>query len=255
MKRSSFFLLIVLLFAFGGGGLVRADDEQAISGKTADLLSDDPPADEKPSTASSYDPLEPMNRVFFEINDRLYFWVVKPVKIGYSAVLPEGIRQCFQNFFDNIASPVSLVNNLLQGRFEDAGVVVSRFLINTTLGVYGFGDPALASFNLTPRPADFGETLGVYGIGEGVYLYWPFIGPSNIRDTVGFAGDIYAHPVTYMNLTWEEDGSYYVVTQINAQSLAPAVYEDIKKFSFDPYVAIRQAYFELRQGKIEKQKK
>ena len=120
--------------------------------------------------------------------------------------------------------------------------------------MYGFGDPALVSFGLTPRPADFGETLGVYGIGEGIYLYWPFIGPSNVRDSVGFAGDIYAHPMTYLNLTWEEEGSYYVVTEINAKSLGPATYEDIKKFSFDPYVAISQAYFELRQRKIDKQK-
>jgi phospholipid-binding lipoprotein MlaA len=249
MKRLPVILLIILLLA--PGGFVRAE-ERSLPAKPVDLLRDEPAAEGKAIEATSYDPLEPMNRVFFEINDKLYFWVVKPVRIGYSAVLPEGVRQCFQNFFENVSSPVSLINNLLQGQFEDAGVVFSRFLINSTLGVYGFGDPASVSFGLTPRPTDFGETLGVYGIGEGVYLYWPFIGPSNIRDTVGMAGDVAMHPVSYMELTWEEAGTYYVVTKINAQSLQPAVYEDFKKLSLDPYVAIRQAYFEFRQGKIEK---
>ena len=251
MKRRLFFIVFILLFA--SGGVVRAE-EKAATAKGPDLLSDDYTAEEKFSEVASYDPLEPMNRVFFTINDKLYFWVVKPVRKGYAAVLPEEIRQCFQNFFDNVSSPVSFVNNLFQGRFEDAGVVLSRFVINTTLGVYGFGDPALVSFNLTPRPADFGETLGVYGFGEGVYLFWPFLGPSNIRDTVGLAADVYAHPVTYLNWTLEQEGGYYIFSKINAQSLSPDVYEDVKKFSFDPYVAIRQAYFEHRQGKIEKQK-
>ena len=113
---------MLLLLLFTPGGVVRADG-QAIAGTSPDLLSDAP--DENASIVTSYDPLEPMNRIFFQINDKLYFWVVKPVKTGYAAVLPEGVRQCFQNFFDNVSSPVSAVNNLLQGRFEDAGVVFS----------------------------------------------------------------------------------------------------------------------------------
>jgi phospholipid-binding lipoprotein MlaA len=193
--------------------------------------------------------------VFFEFNDKLYFWVLKPVKTGYAAVVSEDIRQCIGNFFDNLSSPVSLVNNLLQGRFQDAGVVLSRFLINSTLGVYGFGDAASTAFDMEPRPADFGQTLGVYGLGDGVYFCWPVLGPSNIRDSVGFAADLFTNPATYMDLEMSVRATKYMGEKINLMSLGPDVYEDMKKLSLDPYVAIRQAKFEYRRNQIEKQRR
>lgn len=198
------------------------------------------------------DPLEPVNRVFFKFNNRLYFWVEKPVMKGYSAVFPHDIRKCFGNFFDNIASPISFLNNLLQGRFSAAWTVLERFCINTTLGIYGFGDPATRSFNITPRPADFGETLGVWGVGEGIYICWPFIGPSDVRDSVGYVADIYTHPTTFMDMTLVERGAYYSGERINWMSLHPDVYEDLIKYSIDPYIAARQAFHEHRQEQIRR---
>jgi phospholipid-binding lipoprotein MlaA len=147
------------------------------------------------------------------------------------------------------------LNNLLQGRFKDAGIVLSRFLINSTLGVYGFGDPALTAFNMDPRPTDFGLTLGVYGFGDGIYFCWPVLGPMNIRDSVGYIADLFTHPTNYMNMEIPERVTYYMGRRINLDSLGPEVYDDLKKFSLDPYVAARQAMFEFRQNEIEKQKK
>jgi phospholipid-binding lipoprotein MlaA len=224
------------------------------SGKTVDLLSDEYAEDEQPTESPVYDPLEPVNRVFFEFNDKLYYWFLKPVKTGYAAVVSQDIRQCLGNFFNNLSSPVSLLNNLLQGRFADAGVVLSRLLINSTLGVYGFGDPAATAFDLNPRPADFGETLGVYGVGDGVFFCWPVLGPMNLRDTLGYTADLFMHPTAYMNLDIPERATYSMGRKINLDSLGPDVYEDLKKLSLDPYVAARQAMFEYRHNQIEKKR-
>ncbi|HKJ66309.1 MAG TPA: VacJ family lipoprotein, partial [Desulfopila sp.] len=185
-------------------------------------------------------------------NDKLYFWVLKPVKIGYSYVLPAEVRESFGNFFNNLSAPIRLINNLLQGRFQDAGVVFSRFLINSTVGVYGLADVALQEYNLEPRIADFGQTLGFYGIGEGLYLVWPLLGPSNIRHSAGLVGDLLASPVTYLDMTSNQSVLYYSVNRINNLSLSPGVYEEIKKFSLDPYVAARQSFFDFRRNVVKR---
>lgn len=250
---------ILLLFLFFVLSTSQRDvvwaGKQATSGKSIDLLNDEYKEDDQLSENPVYDPLEPMNRVFFEFNDKLYFWVLKPVKTGYAAVVSQDIRQCIGNFFDNLSSPVSLLNNLLQGRFEDAGVVLSRFLINSTLGVYGFGDAASTAFDMAPRPADFGQTLAIYGLGDGVYFCWPVLGPSNVRDSVGFAVDLFTNPTAFMDLEMSVRVTKYMGEKINLMSLSPNVYEDLKKLSLDPYVATRQAMFEYRQNQIEKQKR
>lgn len=198
------------------------------------------------------DPLEPMNRVFFTFNDKLYFWVLKPVNRGYSAVLPADIRLCIGNFFTNLASPIRFINNLLQGEGKDAGIVLGRFVINSTLGILGLGDPAYVDFDLEPQQGDFGQTLGKWGFGEGIYLLWPGLGPSSVRDTFGFAGDYFMHPYPYLSEDFVRDIVYYTVRQINTLSLSPNVYEELIRISLDPYVASRQAYYEYRRSIISK---
>lgn len=196
------------------------------------------------------DPLESMNRVFFEVNDRLYFWILKPVNTAYTTVVPLDFRQCFGNFFDNIASPLWVVNNLLQGKFAGAGVGLSRFLINSTVGVLGLGDPALQSFGIKPKPEDFGQTLGTWGVGEGPYLCLPLLGPSTLRDSVGFAGDALSHPITYVDVTYLDAVAYYTTNKVNLLSLHPGLYEDMKRYSLDPYISMRQVYLEYRRNKV-----
>ena len=215
------------------------------------LLSDDFYDAESSTTTNYYDPLEPMNRIFFEFNDKLYYWVLSPLNTVYTAVLPVDVRYSIGNFFNNIAAPVRFINNILQWKINDAGVVLSRFLINSTLGVYGFGDPALIEFGLEPKPEDFGQTLGYWGLGEGVYLCWPIIGPSSVRDTFGFAADAATHPMVYfVDDIWVSAG-YYTAGRINLLSLNPDVYEDLKKYALDPYVSMRQVYLEYRRNKVD----
>lgn len=244
--------LLLLLVFFSPISVI--DSALAVQEPTVDdLLDDEFVEDEAQSEEEIYDPLEPMNRFFFEVNDTLYYWVIKPANRVYSFFLPIEIRDCLGNFFDNLTMPVKLLNNLLQGDFEDAGIVVSRFFINSTLGIFGLGDPATSEFNLVERPADFGQTLGRFGVGEGFYLYWPIIGPSNVRDTIGYLVDTYSHPVPYLSDQFTEELLYYTTDRLNDVSLNPDAYDDIKKYSLDPYIAIRQGYYDYRRTKIKQQ--
>lgn len=197
------------------------------------------------------DPLEPMNRLFFDFNDGLYDWVLKPVTDGYIWFLPYELRESFGNFFKNLSSPVRLLNSFLQGDIRGSGIVLGRFLINSSLGVYGLVDVADLEFDIKPRRADFGQTLGHWGLGGGIYICWPLVGPSNIRDSVGLVVDAYTHPIPYFHENRVLDVSYYTTNRVNSLSLHPDIYEDLRKYSLDPYIASRQAYYEYREAFIQ----
>lgn len=248
----SVLLLICPPSVFSDDNLVGGENFSIVS-EVPDLLDDEAfeEEDEDFEVEGISDPLEPLNRLTFEFNDRLYFWVLKPVKTGYSAVVPEDFRMVIGNFFFNLRAPIRLANNVLQGRFTDAGVVFSRFMINSTIGVFGFGDVANEAFDLTPRQADFGQTLGVYGIGEGVYICWPIFGPSNVRDSVGLAADVYMNPITYADIDTAAAVGAYSTDFVNRLSITPDVYEEMKRIALDPYVASRQAYIDYRRNLIK----
>ena len=198
------------------------------------------------------DPLEPMNRSFFQFNDKFYEWFLKPVTNGYMWIVPLELRESFGNFFRNFAMPVRLLNSLLQGDLEKSGVVIERFLINSTLGVYGFADIASVEFDIDQRYADFGQTLGKWGIGQGIYFCWPVVGPSSVRGSLGLVVDVYSHPVPYFYDNYAINASYYTANRVNGLSLHPDAYEDLKRFSVDPYVASRQAYYEYRKALLDR---
>jgi len=197
---------------------------------------------------SVYDPLESMNRFFFDVNDELYIWVVKPLTNGYSRVLPHELRECLGNFFLNIGFPVNFLNAVLQGDIRTTIVLVERFFINSTIGVCGLVDVAASEFDIGPRRADFGQTLGRWGVGEGIFVFWPLIGPSNLRDTLGLAVDTFAKPLPYVYDDRVIDLAIYSAERVNVLSLHPDLYEDLKRYSLDPYVAARQVYAEYRRG-------
>ncbi len=245
--RIFLFVFLLLLACSAGADLVP----DAIGGEQPDLLSEEVDESEEYVDKGVADPLEPLNRVVFVFNDRLYFWVLKPVRTGYRAVVPRDIRGCLGNFVNNLATPVVLINTLLQGRWHDTGVVLARFGVNTVLGVYGFADPAASEFDLAPPSADFGQTLGVYGQGEGIYLCLPVFGPSNIRDSIGLVADNLAHPLTYLDVDSAQLISFSAGSYLNRLSLSSDVYEEMKRYSLDPYVSARQAYHEYRNARIE----
>jgi phospholipid-binding lipoprotein MlaA len=196
------------------------------------------------------DPLEPWNRLMFNINDGLYFWVVKPVAEVYTNVAPEPVRIGINNFFQNLTTPVRFVNCLLQGKGDAAGTELDRFLINTTAGVLGFGDPARDQHGLEPVDEDLGQTLALAGFENGFYVVWPLLGPSTVRDSVGKVGDMFLNPVFYVEHT-ETAISISAVRYTNESSFHIGEYEVFKSESVDPYVAMRDMYIQYRNKKIK----
>jgi len=199
------------------------------------------------------DPIEPVNRAFFTFNDKLYFWVLKPVASGYRTVAPEMVRVCVRNFFSNVTTPVRLVNCLLQADLKCAGTETARFVLNTTIGFAGFFDSAKTGFNLEKQDRDFGQTLGIWGMAPVLYIDWPILGPSSLRDTIGYIGDLALDPRTYIpSAYFYIDVSAWVLDKVNETSLTIGEYEDLKKAALDPYIALREAYHQYRQSKIKK---
>jgi phospholipid-binding lipoprotein MlaA len=195
------------------------------------------------------DPLEPMNRVFFEFNDRLYFWLLKPVSRGYEKVVPWEIRTCTRNFFQNLLMPVRAVNCLLQGKIDGFGNELLRFFINTTAGFGGLADPASA-IKITPREEDLGQTLGTAGVGHGIFIMWPVLGPSSLRDSVGMAGDSFLSVMSYYPDEFKYRLGIRGGERVNDTSFKLGDYESLKDASFDPYSAVRDAYFQIREKKV-----
>lgn len=132
------------------------------------------------------DPWEPVNRAVFRFNDTLDTYALKPVAKGYDRVMPQFLNDGISNVFNNLGEPKNLVNNVLQGKIDDAGVDLARFLMNTTVGVVGIFDVA-TRMGLQRNDEDFGQTLGAWGVKSGPYVMLPLLGPSTVRDTGGFA--------------------------------------------------------------------
>lgn len=139
------------------------------------------------------DPYEPVNRGVHSFNKSVDKVLYRPVSTAYGFVIPRPLRQGVNNFSQNLGGPQDAVNSLIQGRVEDTVHTLFRFVLNTTLGVAGVFDPA-TSIGLERRDTDFGETLHVWGVGEGAYLSVPFFGPSTQRDTLGDVVDLFTDP-------------------------------------------------------------
>ena len=236
-------------------------EEQSVSPETAgenddlgdyyepDGFDDDYDSEEDRPVIS--DPLEPLNRVFFAVNDKLYFWVLKPVAKGYKAIAPEPLRVGVRNFFSNLGFPIRFVNCLLQAKFNSAGYEFERFFINSTLGLAGFIDMADREFGVKEVDEDFGQTLGLYGLGQGFYLYWPVLGPSSALETVGLAGDYFLDPTYYTDIKFIHKAGIKGYKTINSTSLTLGDYETLKDSALDPYIAFRDFYIQYRQNKIK----
>lgn len=196
------------------------------------------------------DPLEPVNRLMFNLNDVLYFWVAKPCAETCKKVVPSPVRLGIRNFFQNVTTPVRYVNCLLQGKGHEAGNELDRFLINTTEGVLGFGDPAKDKYGKVPAQEDLGQTLAGLGLDNGFYLVWPVLGPSTLRDSAGKVGDIFLNPVFYVQPSDTRLG-IGIGKRVNESTFHIGEYESIKNSALDPYIVIREAYIQYRNKKIQ----
>jgi phospholipid-binding lipoprotein MlaA len=197
-----------------------------------------------------FDPLSGYNRVMTRVNDRLYYWVLKPVARGYGAVVPKLLRRGIDNVFENLGFPVRFVNNVLQLKVHGAGVETARFLVNSTIGIAGLWDPASQLMKIEPRDEDFGQTLGRYGIGGGFHVVLPVFGPSNVRDTVGRVADGFLNPVAYVE---DSDAALAIsiVDTTNATSLRIGEYEALTGDAIDLYALLRDGYEQYRIKKIK----
>jgi len=215
---------------------------------------------EDTDTFKVYDPWEPMNRGIFKFNDRVYFWVFKPIAKGYRAAVPEGGRVAISNFFSNLVSPIRIVNAALQLKGEKLGNELTRFGINSTIGLLGFFDVAQKDFRIPKSNEDFGQTLGYYGVPSGPYIVLPFLGPSSLRDGTGlFVDGKYLDPAAKNSLIFPNEldttseylAEKFVVIETDI-SLDKDTYEAIVQESLDPYLFLRNAYIQRRNGLIKK---
>ncbi len=231
----------------GAGQVLYAQNEESPADLEEDLdyLMEDEEFDE------IADPLEPVNRLFFHFNDKLYFWVLKPVAKGYAYIVPESARIGVKNFFNNIETPIRLVNNILQFKLKPAGKEVVRFGANSTLGVLGFFDYAKDHMDMPMQDEDLGQTFGVWGAGPGFYINWPILGPSSLRDSIGYVGDSFLDPVSYVTPT-RDRLAIKAGDTVNRVSLRIGDYEGIKEDAIDPYAAFRDIYYQYRKSKIDR---
>lgn len=190
------------------------------------------------------DPIEPVNRAIFAFNMTLDRYALAPVARGYRDTIPDPARSGIHNVLVNLRSPIDLLNTLLQGDFDRSLIVLKRFVVNSTAGIGGLIDVA-AETGDERQEEDFGQTLAVWGVGEGPYLVLPLLGPSNPRDTVGLVADIGSDPLFWLGMgsDWDAAGplmwTRVGMTVIDNRVPLLGPLEELERTSVDYYVAVR----------------
>jgi len=197
------------------------------------------------------DPLESWNRQVFALNQSFDSSVLKPTAEAYVDVVPEPARNGVHNFLVNLDSPVTFANDLLQGEVELAGETVGRFGLNSTIGLGGLIDVATPA-GIPLHSSDFGQTLGVWGVGGDPYLVLPLIGPSNPRDLTGYVADMFMDPLPYLHI---RDYTYWAigrgaVTVIDERAQNLQTLDDLQKGSVDMYTSMKSLYRQYRATHI-----
>jgi len=203
------------------------------------------------------DCFEKLNRGTFALNQGLDKVILKPVAKAYRA-LPSPIRTGTSNVLVNISSLVTIPNNILQGELKTAGVNTGRFIINTTVGILGIFNVAKKMGFSEYEKEDYGQTLGVWGVGAGCYVVLPILGPSTIRDTAGsfinvMGGDPYYNMSTHGNNEYLDRSDYMLtktLTAVDFRSKTIDSFENLEKNSMDFYASVRSLYLQDRQRKI-----
>ena len=226
-----------------------ASDSFSDSDFDADFDDDFGDSDSSPQELIA-DPLEFLNRGTFWVNDKLYFYVLKPVVKGYRWAVPRPARVSVKNVFSNLMTPIRAGNALLQLKIRAFGTEIYRFVINTTFGIGGLFDPAKSIAGVDKSVEDFGQTLGAYGCGHGFYLVLPLVGPSSLRDGIGSFVDSFADPFRYTDLETYEFLLVRTVDSTTRLSLDKDTYDGIVKDSLDPYLFIRAAYVQRRLAQV-----
>ncbi len=198
------------------------------------------------------DPLEKVNRVVFQFNIIFDKLILRPIAVTYRTIVPEFVRNRVTYSLNNLGMPITAVNNVLQGELRKAGVSTSRFIINSTVGILGFFDPA-SSIGLTADNEDFGQTLSVWGVPSGPYLVLPFFGPSNPRDFTGLLSTSLLDPMYQIGGGSAQDSQrlYRIGTgAVDFRSQNIELFDDLQNNSIDYYTAVRSYYNQNRLGSV-----
>jgi phospholipid-binding lipoprotein MlaA len=188
------------------------------------------------------DPWQGFNRAVFKFNDKVDRWFLKPLAKSYKAVMPDPLETGVANIFANVQEVPNVINGLLQGDFKGASHDTGRLLVNTTLGIGGLLDVAKHMNLPADEKEDFGQTLAVWGVGQGPYLVLPFWGPSTVRDGVGKPFDWYSDPTNYIDHV-PTDNTVKGISLLNTRAqLLPLE----KNLTGDKYVFIRDVYLQRR---------
>lgn len=194
------------------------------------------------------DPIEGFNRAMYSVHDGIDTVIMKPVATGYDAVLPSPVRTGVTNFFSNIGDVMISVNNLLQGKVNDAISDFGRVAINTTVGIFGILDIATDA-GIPKHDEDFGQTFGRWGVNEGAYVFIPVLGPRTARDTVGVAVDLWADPLNQINDVAVRNSLWALRAVDTRANLLPAD-KVIEEAALDKYSYIRDAYLQNRRNLV-----
>ena len=195
-----------------------------------------------------HDPYEGFNRSMFAVHEAIDKYAAKPVAQVYDNAVPLPVKAGVGNFFGNVGELWVGVNSALQGKFGDAGVDLGRLLINSTVGIFGLFDVA-SELGLERHDEDFGQTMAVWGAGSGGYLFWPVIGSSTVRDTLGWGVDLMGDPVGYVDSIPVRNSLRGLrIVDIRA-SLLPAD-KVVEEAALDKYAYIRDAYLQRRRNQI-----
>ena len=241
MKKLISTFLIILLFS--ANAIAGSDGENELSKKNKNKV--------------VKDCFEPLNRATFALNMGIDKVIFKPVAKAYR-VLPSPIRTGTSNALDNISNLITIPNNVLQAEFKMAGVNTGRFAINTTIGILGIFDVAEKMGFPEYEKEDYGQTLGVMGVGAGCYLVLPVLGPSTVRDTVGsflnvMGGDPWYNASVNGNNEYLNKDVYIatrVMTGIDFRAKNIDSLDNLEKNSMDFYASVRSLYLQDRQRKI-----
>jgi phospholipid-binding lipoprotein MlaA len=229
------------------GALIVCVSLTACSSHPPAAAADDQSGDSDGAAAGVSDPLQGFNRAMQAFNDTADRWLLKPAAKGYRAVVPELVRRGISNFYDNLTYPIVALNQFLQGK---PGLGVSdtgRFVVNSTLGIFGFFDPA-SDAGLRAHEEDFGQTFAKWGIGAGPYLVLPLLGPSTVRDGTGSLVNAYLNPTRY--ITDEERVRYALLALYVVESRA-SLLDAEQLISGDRYIFMRDAYLQRREYLIK----
>jgi phospholipid-binding lipoprotein MlaA len=260
MLKNFLITLSIFLFLENKAFATNLGEEKLTANYSAFENEDDFETYEESNISEIKDPFEKYNRQIFAFNDTFDKYFLEYVARAYRDNLPKPVRNVVRNFLTNLSLPISSVNSALQGKTENTMASFSYFLINSTIGIGGLFDVA-GEKSIRYNQEDFGQTLGHYGVGSGIYIMFPFLGPSSGRD---FGGMIFDKSINPMEFNFLEIGGErnFIDGEIRSALAATSgidkrealldLIEDVRKDSFDPYSTLRSAYIQKRNSEIKK---